>query len=250
MGVLTTSSGLLGTDVALVGHSAILYHMIGSLFNNPLSFFFWLVALIIAITIHEFAHAYAADRLGDPTPRLQGRLTLNPLAHLDPLGTLMLLLVRFGWGKPVQFDPFNLRHPRRDSAIISLAGPVSNFLLAGLCAVLLNLLVDARLTLLSSSVLGAMAYVLSVLLQPVIVLNVVLGVFNLIPIHPLDGFKIVEGILPAEYAKQWRELESYGMIFLLFLVFPIFGGASPVSRIISPVIDFILSLLLSGTQLM
>ena len=121
--------GLFRTDVALVGHSVILYHMLGVLFNNPLSFLFWLVALAMAITIHEFAHAYTADRLGDPTPRLQGRLTLNPLAHLDPLGTLMLLLVRFGWGKPVQFDPFNLKNPRKDGALISLAGPASNLLI-------------------------------------------------------------------------------------------------------------------------
>src|SRR3990172_11954241 len=104
--------------------------MIGELFNNPLSFVFWLLGLTVAITVHEFAHAYAAERLGDPTPRLMGRLTLNPLAHLDPLGTLMLLIARFGWGKPVQFDPFNLRHPRRDSALISLAGPASNLIMA------------------------------------------------------------------------------------------------------------------------
>src|SRR5688572_2528428 len=127
--------------------------MLGDLFNNPLSFFLWLVALTIAITIHEFAHAYTADRLGDPTPRLQGRLTLNPLAHLDPMGTLMMLLVRFGWGKPVQFDPFNLRNPRRDGAIISLAGPVSNFLLATLCSILLHILLEARLSLLSVPIL-------------------------------------------------------------------------------------------------
>jgi len=248
MGVLTACVFFLGANIALVCHSAILYHMIGELFNNPLSFFFWLVALSVAITVHEFAHAYAADRLGDPTPRLQGRLTLNPLAHLDPLGTLMLLFVRFGWGKPVQFDAFNLRHPRRDSAIISLAGPVSNFLLATLCAIVLHFLVAGRLTLLSSPGLGIAAYILSALLQPIIFLNVGLGVFNLIPIHPLDGFKIVEGILPEHYARQWKELESYGMIFLLFLVFPVFGGASPVSRIISPAIDFILGLLLPGTR--
>src|SRR3990172_8857289 len=102
--------------------------MFGTSFN-PVEFIFGLVALIVAITIHEFSHAAAAERLGDPTPRLQGRLTLNPLAHLDPLGTLMLILIRFGWGKPVQFDPYNLRHPRRDSAIISLAGPTSNIVL-------------------------------------------------------------------------------------------------------------------------
>lgn len=223
--------------------------MIGELFNNPLTFLFWLIALVVAITIHEFAHAYSADRLGDPTPRLQGRLTLNPMAHLDPMGTLMMLLIRFGWGKPVQFDAFNLRNPRRDSAIISLAGPASNFLLAIICAVLLHLLLATRLTLLSSTFMGAFVYILSALLQPIIILNVALGVFNLIPIHPLDGFKIVEGLLSDEYARQWKELESYGMIFLLFLVFPIFGGASPVSKVISPIIDSILGILLPSARL-
>src|SRR3990167_7825701 len=108
------------------------------LINNPIGFLYWIAALIVAITIHEFAHALAAERLGDPTPRLMGRLTLNPLAHLDPLGTLMLLVARFGWGKPVVFDPFNMRHPRRDAAIISLSGPLSNLILAFVCAVLLR----------------------------------------------------------------------------------------------------------------
>lgn len=210
--------------------------MLGDLFNNPFAFFSWLIALIVAITIHEFSHAYAADRLGDPTPRVQGRLTLNPLAHLDPLGTLMLLIARFGWGKPVVFDPFNLRHPRRDAAIISLAGPVSNILLA----TALSLILRVGLT-------TDFAMLFYVFLQPVIVLNVFLAIFNLVPVHPLDGFKIVEGILPPEYARQWHELESYGMIFLLLMVFPLFGGTAPISRLIMPVISFILSLLLPGT---
>jgi Zn-dependent protease len=216
--------------------------------GNPLSFVASILALIVAITIHEFAHAYAADRLGDPTPRLQGRLTLNPLAHLDLVGTLMLIFVRFGWGKPVQFDPFNLRHPKRDSAIISLAGPFSNFVLAIIGAVLLQLLFNARLAILATSAAGGFMYIAIALLESIIVYNVALGVFNLVPIHPLDGFKIVEGILPDKYAQQWHELEGYGMIFLIFLVFPIFGGVSPISRVISPIIEFILSLLLRGTQ--
>lgn len=214
--------------------------MFDQLFNNPLNFLFWLGALVIAITIHEFAHAYAAERLGDPTPRLMGRLTLNPLAHLDPLGTLMLLLVRFGWGKPVQFDPFNLRYPRRDSAIISLAGPVSNLILATTCSVLLRLLFTFHFSSLDNWIIG--------LLDNLIIMNVVLAIFNLVPIHPLDGFKIVEGILPEEYSRQWKELEGYGLIFLLFLMFPIFGGQAPISRLISPVISFILSLLLPTAQ--
>src|SRR4051812_27134518 len=104
--------------------------MIGSLFTSPLSFFVAAIALLIAITVHEFSHALSADKLGDPTPRLQGRISLNPLVHLDPIGTLLILFVGFGWGKPVVFDPFNLKNPRKDAAIISLAGPASNFILA------------------------------------------------------------------------------------------------------------------------
>lgn len=221
--------------------------MLDQLATNPLGFLFWLLALIIAITIHEFSHAYSADRLGDPTPRLQGRLTLNPLAHLDPLGTLMLLIARFGWGKPVVFDPFNLRYPRRDAAIISLAGPLSNLALATICAVITQILLGFRLALLSSS-MGVGVYILMGLLRPIIILNVVLAIFNLIPIHPLDGFKIVGGILPKEYAQQWYELEPYGMIFLIFLIFPIFGGSSPISNIISPIINAILSILLPSAS--
>ncbi|MEK9143382.1 MAG: site-2 protease family protein [Patescibacteria group bacterium] len=204
--------------------------MIGELTSNPVGFLFWVISLVIAITIHEFSHALAAERLGDPTPRLMGRLTLNPLAHLDPLGTIMLLIARFGWGKPVQFDPFNLRHPRRDSAIISLAGPVSNLILALICSIVLRVII-------SNGILVG-------LFQSLIVINVVLAVFNLVPIHPLDGFKIVGGILPEEYARQWAELERYGMIFLIFLILPIGGGASPISQLISPVINLLLNILL------
>ncbi len=207
--------------------------MIGELTSNPVGFLFWVISLVIAITIHEFSHALAAERLGDPTPRLMGRLTLNPLAHLDPLGTIMLLIARFGWGKPVQFDPFNLRNPRRDSAIISLAGPVSNLVLAILCSILLRLFIS---------------YWFIGFLQPLIVLNVVLAVFNLVPIHPLDGFKIVAGILPEEYARQWAELEGYGMIFLIVLILPLGGGASPISQLISPVINVLLSIFLPSTR--
>lgn len=223
--------------------------MIDQLSSNPLGFVFWLVALSVAITVHEFAHAYAAEHLGDPTPRLMGRLTLNPLAHLDPLGTIMLLIARFGWGKPVVFDPFNLRHPRRDSAIISIAGPTANILTAITASVLLNLLFSYRLSLLSFPLFGLLVYLLIGLLQPVIIFNVILAIFNLIPIHPLDGFKIVEGVLPEESARQWKELEGYGMIFLLLLILPIFGSPSPIARLISPVINFLLSLLLPTAPL-
>ena len=147
----------------------------------------------------------------------------------------MLILVRFGWGNPVQFDPYNRRNPRRDGAIISLAGPSSNMLLAVLCALALRL---------------PMPLILSAFAGQLLVMNVVLAVFNLVPIHPMDGFKIVEGILPEQQAHEWHELERYGMIFLIFLLFPVFGGVAPIQRIISPVINFFLNILLPGSAAM
>lgn len=221
--------------------------MLGDLLNSPINFIISLASLVIAITIHEFAHAWSADRLGDPTPSLQGRLTLNPLAHLDPLGTIMIIFARFGWGKPVQFDPYNLRHPRRDSAIISLAGPASNIILAIILAVIYNSYFAFRGNLPENLIMDTVLVLFMILFKSMIIINVVLAIFNLIPVHPLDGFKIVGGILPDEYAKQWNELEPYGMIFLIFLIFPVFGGVSPISQVINPVINFILSLLLPAS---
>ncbi len=211
--------------------------MIQELFTNPIVFFFSLISLIIAITIHEFAHAVAADRLGDPTPRMQGRLTLNPIAHIDPIGLIMLLLFRFGWGKPVEFDPFNLRNSRKDAAIISLAGPLSNILLAIAASILLRLLLRLDVSFIGIPIISAF-------LVTIISMNVLLCVFNLIPIHPLDGFKIVGGFLSREYAKQWYELERYGFIFLIILLLPLAGGASPIAQLIGPPIRFLLGILI------
>ena len=216
--------------------------MLNYLFTNPLYFFIWIAALLAAITVHEFAHAWTSNRLGDPTARLQGRVTLNPLAHLDPLGTLMLLLFRFGWGKPVPFDPFNLRHPRRDSAIISFAGPAADLILATVLAIIIRL---AHLT-----VVPQIAYNLELILTPFIVLAITLAVFNLIPVHPLDGGKILIGLLPEKLAYQWDEtLNRLGFFIIIFLLIPLFGGYSLVSLIILPIINLILSLLLPGAPL-
>lgn len=209
--------------------------MLTQLFSNPLALIYWLIAFGISLSVHEAAHAWMADRLGDPTARLAGRLTLNPLAHLDPIGTLMLLFAHFGWGKPVPIDAYNLRQPRRDSGLISLAGPAANFILAILLSLILHL-----------------SYVfpfIALLLTPIIYLNISWGVFNLLPVHPLDGSHVLVGFLPRETAEKVEQiLEEYGLILLLFIIFPFFGK-SLVNMIIEPIINLILSLLLPGMPL-
>lgn len=213
--------------------------MLEYLFTNPILFFIWAIALLVAITVHEYAHAYMADRLGDPTPRLQGRLTLNPIAHLDPIGTLMMLLVRFGWGKPVQFDPYNLANPRRDAAVISLAGPASNIITATIFAIILRVI---------SQPLSPFS-ILAVVIPPFIVLNLGLAIFNLIPIHPLDGGKILVGLLPPDDAREADIfLKRYGLFLLLFLMLPIYGGVAPVSYFLTPILRFLYSIYLPGSQ--
>lgn len=210
--------------------------MISYLFSNPLIFVIYLMAILVAIAIHEFSHAWAADYLGDPTPRLQGRLKLNPLVHIDKVGILFLLFFGFGWGKPVQFDPYNLKEPRRDAAIISLAGPSSNFILAIILSILLKLFIFLQLNFLI--IIGSFIFI------PMIKMNIILGVFNLLPIYPMDGFKIVAGILPEEKAQEWNQLQRYGMIFLILLIFPI-AGSSMLNNILQPIVDFISNLLIN-----
>lgn len=212
--------------------------MLSLLSTNPIAFMIYLLALLIAITVHEFSHAKVADYLGDPTPRLQGRLTLNPLVHLDPIGLLMLFMVGFGWGKPVMFDPYNLKSPRKDAALISIAGPGSNFVVALLLSLLLRLLIFF-----GQSILVTIGYIIFV---PIIYLNIVLGVFNFIPINPLDGFKIVGGFLSDERAREWYQLERYGLLFLLILILPI-GQGNMLSFAIKPIINFLINLILPSS---
>jgi Zn-dependent protease len=205
--------------------------MFSLLFSSPILFLVWAFGLVLAITIHEYAHAVAADKLGDPTPRSQGRLTLNPLSHLDPLGTLALLFLGFGWGKPVMFDPYNLRNPRRDGALIAIAGPISNLLLATILALLLRF--------------SAFPDLFSAIISILIGMNITLAIFNLVPIFPLDGEKILGGILPTElYVEFSNIMRQYGTIILILMLIPIASGVSPISALISPVISFVTNLLL------
>lgn len=208
--------------------------MLSYLFSNPLIFILLLASLVISITIHEFAHAWAADRLGDPTPRSQGRVTLNPLAHLDPIGTLLIVVAGFGWGKPVMFDPYNLKDPRKDGALIALAGPASNLILAVILALILRL----------PGLDGNMQLLLAPFLTTAIYFNVMLAIFNLVPVHPLDGSKIAVALLPKETAFEYEEfMHRYGTLVLIALIMP-WNGSSPISQLISPVISFITTLLL------
>lgn len=205
--------------------------MLSTLFTNPFVFLIWTISLVITLTIHEYAHARVADTLGDPTPRANGRVTLDPRAHLDPLGTLLILFVGFGWGKPVEFDPYNLKNPKRDTALIALAGPASNIVLAIIFSILAN----------SLSVNNLITSIIPLM----IMMNISLAIFNLVPVFPLDGEKILHGILPTELALEYsRAMQQYGTLILIMLLLPIAGGTSPISALISPAISFVAEILM------
>jgi len=164
----------------------------------------WLVAITIALTVHEFAHAKAADRAGDPTPRMNGRVSLNPLDHYDPIGTTIILLFGIGWGKPVPINPAYFRTPRRDAILVSFAGPGSNFIVAGLFAIPLRF---------------GFAGPYDEAFQVVLFLNLLLAFFNLLPIFPLDGSHILQAILPYGKAQNYMTFMSrYGFVVLIVLM--------------------------------
>ncbi len=185
------------------------------------------ITLIIAFSIHEFAHAWTANSFGDSTPRINGRLTLNPLAHLDPLGSLMLILVGFGWAKPVPVNPYVLRqHSRSAMMWVSLAGPLSNFLLAILAALPFQLALFSVSDLYAYfSAQHSLLPTLPGFLFDFITLNLVLGLFNLIPLPPLDGDKILEFFLPDGWNRALAGIRPYGpmILILLFVVGPSIG---------------------------
>lgn len=179
------------------------------------------VVLVVAFTVHEFAHAWTADRFGDPTPRTQGRLTLNPLAHLDPIGSLLLLVTGFGWAKPVMINPYALE--RRNPAapmLVAAAGPASNFLLAALAAL------PVRLGLVAVSLRGGELLPTAFqLLDAFIYINLLLMLFNLIPIAPLDGEKVLTYFLPRSGQAFMEQIRPYGTLILMGVIFllPRFG---------------------------
>lgn len=199
-----------------------------------LSLLLTIPGVLVAITFHEFAHGFAAYKLGDDTPKYQGRLSLNPLAHLDPIGVVMLVFAHIGWGKPVQINPNNFTRKisaRAGEAIVAAAGPVMNFVLAFVFSIILY----AVLIFGTSFALGTqMGNIVITMIEYAIVVNVGLGVFNLIPLPPLDGSKVLTAFLSYN-AKRWFE-EHTNLFYIVFLVIWI----TPISSmIISPIIEVI-----------
>jgi Zn-dependent protease len=203
-------------------------------------------ALVTGIGFHEFSHAFTADKLGDDTARLRGRVSLNPLRHLDPAGTALMMIIGFGWGKPTPVNPSRLRHgPVTGRAIVAAAGPISNYVIAGLASIPfhLNLLhfgvpLDVRTW-------DVTDYV-SLYLGTLIILNVVLGTFNLIPVAPLDGFAVALGLLPRDLARSAAQLEQYGpAILMLLITLPyITGGQVSILRsVMVPVVNTVVGVL-------
>ena len=200
------------------------------LLQDPMMLLLTLPAVLWAISFHEFCHGYAAKLVGDPTAERSGRLSLNPLDHFDLVGTLMLLLVGFGWAKPVPINTRYFRHPRRDLVIVSLAGIVGNILTAVVCVLFLRFLGDPWYRLAGRA--GIM-----VLVQ-MIAINMGLAAFNLIPIPPLDGSRVLEAFLPFRYLRYYYWLERYGMIILLVLLM-----TGIVDVLFNPIFNFLWGLL-------
>jgi Zn-dependent protease len=201
-----------------------------------------IVIVIASITIHEFSHGYSAYLLGDDTAKRAGRLSLNPIRHLDPIGALMLLIVRIGWAKPVPINPYNFKDQKIGTSITAAAGPASNFIIAILVAILFRLIQPL-------SQINIIFYFIVFALQFTVMINIALGLFNLIPIPPLDGSKIISGFLSDEMYFRWMQWEKQGA-YLLMLIFGIsfFLKIPLFQTVIVPPLNFFTTLLL-GTSI-
>ena len=211
----------------------VFYSLISMSAEAWLSIIITLPAVIVAITFHEYAHAKMADKFGDTTPRNQGRLTLNPLAHMDPFGFVLLMFAHIGWGKPVQINPNNFTSNKSRSfceSMVALAGPLMNFTIAIVSAVIYLLILKLNPILFSTR----MGLMLDIFLEMLITINIGLGVFNLVPLPPLDGEKIFKNILPYN-AKAWLDRNEQ-TLYMVFMILWIFGV---LEVIVSPVINLI-----------
>lgn len=202
-----------------------------------------LVPALLAITCHEVSHGYVAYRFGDNTARSLGRLTLNPLKHLDIIGTLMVFLVGIGWAKPVPVDFRNLRNPKRDMIWVAAAGPITNFLLAALSALALRSIMFLEQQYASILAISSFLEPITLMLGFSVYINLLLCLFNLIPVPPLDGGRVLVGILPERQAAAYSRIEPYGMILIIVLVF----FTNIFSYVLSPMLDVGIRLL-TGPQ--
>ena len=194
-----------------------------------------LPGIIIGLSFHEFAHAWMSDKLGDPTPRRQGRVTINPMAHIDPIGFLALLLVGFGWGKPVQIDPGYYKHRRRDEFLVGIAGVTMNLLIA----VIFSLPARAIVKAFNGAAASDFIYNIYLMIFYIVSINIVLMIFNLIPCPPLDGWGILTQIFRLDRYSWWYKVYQYGTwILLALIVFDV------TDRIITPLVTLILGVLL------
>jgi Zn-dependent protease len=202
-----------------------------------------LVPGMLAIVCHEVSHGYVAWRFGDPTARMMGRLTLNPLKHIDIIGTLMIFFIGIGWAKPVPVVFANLRNPKRDMIWVAAAGPITNLTLATVSAFLLRGLVAFANPAASGSALAMLVEPVVLMLAFSVYINLLLAIFNMIPVPPLDGGRVLVGLLPYRQAAAWSRIEPYGMMIIIVLVF----FTNMFSYIISPVLEIGISLL-AGPQ--
>lgn len=211
--------------------------LLSFLFQEPILFFAWVVAVIYALSVHEFSHAFTANLQGDDTAKIQGRLTLNPLSHIDWIGFIMLIVVGFGWGKPVPFNPYNLRNQKYGPALISLAGPISNFISAIVFGVILRLI----------SPYFAPDNLLMGFLLLLVMINLILAFFNLIPIPPLDGSKVMFSFFPStpKFDQIRYQLETRGPMILIFIIIlDNLLGVGIFSRILGALINWSTGLIL------
>lgn len=231
----------------------LLFAVLDQLQSNPtnalITLLGFVIAIVVAITVHEFSHALSANLLGDTTAKDQGRMTLNPMAHLDPVGTSMIVFVGFGWGKPTPVNPARFNTGvQSGTAAVSFAGPISNMIVASLAAIpfrvgMLNL--EAFWFSIFQSDTGNLA---AYILGSIIFINILLAAFNLIPVAPLDGFKVVLGLLPRDLAMQWAKLERWGPMILFILIFSgfILPGGGLLIPIMNPLIKILATIILGG----
>ena len=204
---------------------------------NIMSLVAGLPGLLLALVLHEYAHARVAVAMGDFTPKLTGRLTLNPVAHIDPIGLIMLLVAHFGWAKPVMVNPRNFRDMRKGNILVALAGPAANFVTAFAAMFLMILMYRLNVD---------MSIGVKTVLSMIVLFNVNFGIFNLIPLPPLDGSKILLEFLPREYAYKYMGIERYSFIILIVMMMtPILGGILiPLSQLILGLFETVISIIL------